>query len=180
MGRFNVSALPGGFHNSTAIPGAIDLYEPVLYPRLMATIVVSSSTTVAQEEEKKKTKKKTKKYTETPSHTSIGSEEEKKKYTPTPPHTSIGSEEQKKNRQTPHTSLAAPPIVLPTNPMTNLMDKTVDRTYTVTYVKPVFMIHVGGTRCVTWSIDRIVQRHACITWGVEFIRAIFFIFFLYV
>ena len=32
-------------------------------------------------------------------------------------------------------------------------------------------LHVGGTRCVTWSIDRIVQRHACITWGVEFIRA---------
>ena len=44
----------------------------------------------------------------------------------------------------------------------------------------VFVVHVGGTRCVTWSIDRIVQRHACITWGVEFIRAIFFIFFLYV
>ena len=126
VGRFNVSALPGGFHNSTAIPGAIDLYEPVLYPRLMATVVVSSSTTVAQEEEKKKTKKKTKKYTETPPHTSIGSEEEKKKNPPTP-----------------HTSLAAPPIVLPTNPMTNLMDKTVDRTYTVTYVKPV--IHVGDT-----------------------------------
>ena len=48
------------------------------------------------------------------------------------------------------------------------------------YVKSVLMIHVGGTRCVTWSIDRIVQRHACITWGVEFIRAIFFIFFFYV
>jgi hypothetical protein len=42
------------------------------------------------------------------------------------------------------------------------------------------VVHVGGTRCVTWSIDRIVQRHACITLGVEFIRAIFFIFFLYV
>ena len=48
------------------------------------------------------------------------------------------------------------------------------------YVKSVFMLHVGGTRCVTWSIDRIIQRHACITWGVEFIRAIFFIFFFYV
>ena len=44
----------------------------------------------------------------------------------------------------------------------------------------VYIIHVGGTRCVTWSIDRIIQRHACITWGVELIRAIFFIFFLYV
>ena len=42
------------------------------------------------------------------------------------------------------------------------------------------IVHVGGTRCVTWSIDRIIQIHACITWGVEFIRAIFFIFFLYV
>jgi hypothetical protein len=44
----------------------------------------------------------------------------------------------------------------------------------------VCMIHVGGTRCVTGSIDRIIQIHARITWGVEFIRAIFFIFFLYV
>ena len=44
----------------------------------------------------------------------------------------------------------------------------------------VFIVHVGGTRCVTWSIDRIVQRHACITWGVELILAMFFIFFLYV
>ena len=42
------------------------------------------------------------------------------------------------------------------------------------------IVHVGGTRGVTWSIDRIVQRHARITWGVEFIRAILFIFFLYV
>jgi hypothetical protein len=48
------------------------------------------------------------------------------------------------------------------------------------YVTSVFVIHVGGTRCVTWSIDRIVQRHACITWGVELILAIFFIIFLYV
>ena len=42
------------------------------------------------------------------------------------------------------------------------------------------IVHVGGTRCVTWSIDRIIQRHACITWGVELILAIFFIFFFYV
>jgi len=35
--------------------------------------------------------------------------------------------------------------------------------------KVVFVVHVGGTRCVTWSIDRIVQRHAWITWGVELI-----------
>ena len=31
------------------------------------------------------------------------------------------------------------------------------------------IVHVGGTRCVTWSIDRIIQIHACITWGVELI-----------
>ena len=47
-------------------------------------------------------------------------------------------------------------------------------------VREVFIIHVGGTCCVTWSIDRIIQIHGCITWGVEFIRAIFFIFFFYV
>ena len=43
-----------------------------------------------------------------------------------------------------------------------------------TYVKSVFLVHVGGTRCVTWSIDRILQIHARITWGVEFIRCNFF------
>ena len=42
------------------------------------------------------------------------------------------------------------------------------------------IVHVGGTRCVTWSIDRIIQIHARITWGVVLILAIFFIFFLYV
>ena len=47
-------------------------------------------------------------------------------------------------------------------------------------VREVFVVHVGGTRCVTWSIDRMIQIHARITWGVEFIRAIFFIFFFYV
>jgi len=30
-----------------------------------------------------------------------------------------------------------------------------------------FIVHVGGTRGVTWSIDRIIQRHARITWGVD-------------
>ena len=48
------------------------------------------------------------------------------------------------------------------------------------YVKSVFLVHVGGTRGVTWSIARIIQIHARITRGVVFIRAIFFIFFLYV
>ena len=45
------------------------------------------------------------------------------------------------------------------------------------FVKLVFIVPVGGTRCVTWSIDRIVQIHARITWGVVLILAIFFIFF---
>jgi hypothetical protein len=40
-------------------------------------------------------------------------------------------------------------------------------------VREGFVVHVGCTRCVTWSIDRIVQRHACITWGVELILAFF-------
>ena len=41
----------------------------------------------------------------------------------------------------------------------------------------VSLVHVGGTRGVTWSIDRIIQIHARITWGVELILAILFIFF---
>jgi hypothetical protein len=52
---------------------------------------------------------------------------------------------------------------------------------TVGYVECVSIVHVGGTRGVTWSIDRIIQRHARVTWGVELIpRHCFFIFFLYV
>ena len=46
-------------------------------------------------------------------------------------------------------------------------------------VREVF-VHVGGTRGVPWSIARSVQRQAWITWGVELILAILFIFFLYV
>ena len=55
-----------------------------------------------------------------------------------------------------------------------------NRTCTTPVREICIIVHVGGTRCVTWSIDRIIQIHACITWGVEFIRAIFFIFFFYV
>ena len=39
-GRYNVTSLKGGLHNSTGIPGAKTLYEPVLWPRLLATVVV--------------------------------------------------------------------------------------------------------------------------------------------
>ena len=40
-GTYTVSSLPGGVHNSSAIKGAKVLYEPVLYPRTLATIVVA-------------------------------------------------------------------------------------------------------------------------------------------
>ena len=43
------------------------------------------------------------------------------------------------------------------------------------YVKPVFVIHVGGTRCVTASTDNIMNRHARITLTVAFIRTCIFI-----
>ena len=38
--------------------------------------------------------------------------------------------------------------------------------------------HVGTTHCVTWSIDRIINMHSRISWGVECIRAIFFHIFI--
>ena len=41
-------------------------------------------------------------------------------------------------------------------------------------VRGVVVVHVGGTRGVTSSIDQMIQIHARITWGVEVIRAIFF------
>ena len=50
----------------------------------------------------------------------------------------------------------------------------------MTYVKPVFIIHVGGTRCVTSSTDNIMKIHARITLNVEFIRGYIFIFLFYV
>ena len=45
-------------------------------------------------------------------------------------------------------------------------------------VREVFVIHVGGTRCVTWSLARSIQIHARITWGVALIRANFVHLFL--
>ena len=44
------------------------------------------------------------------------------------------------------------------------------------YVKSVFIIHVGGTRCVPSSTDNIMKIRARITWTVEFIRTCIFIF----
>jgi len=44
------------------------------------------------------------------------------------------------------------------------------------YVTSLFMIHVGGTRCVTSSTDNIMKIHAWITLTVEFIRGYIFLF----
>ena len=44
------------------------------------------------------------------------------------------------------------------------------------YVKSVFVIHVGGTRCITSSTDNIMKILARITLTVEFIRTCIFIF----
>ena len=47
-------------------------------------------------------------------------------------------------------------------------------------MKLVFVIHVGGTRCVTSSTDNIMKIRARITLTVEFIRTCLFLFLLYV
>jgi hypothetical protein len=48
------------------------------------------------------------------------------------------------------------------------------------YVKLVFVIHVGGTRYVTFSTDNIMNIQARITLKVEFIRTCIFLFSFYV
>ena len=48
------------------------------------------------------------------------------------------------------------------------------------YVKSVFIVHVGGTRCVTSSTDNNLKIRARITLTVEFIRGYIFIFLFYV
>jgi hypothetical protein len=45
-----------------------------------------------------------------------------------------------------------------------------------TYVKSVFIVHVGGTRCVTSSTDNIMKIHVRITLTVEVIRTCIFLF----
>ena len=44
------------------------------------------------------------------------------------------------------------------------------------YVKLVFIVHVGGTRCVTSSTDNIMKIRARSTLTVEFIRTRIFLF----
>ena len=48
------------------------------------------------------------------------------------------------------------------------------------YVKSVFIVHVGCTRCVTSSTDNIMKIHVRITLNVEFIRTCIFLFLFYV
>ena len=48
------------------------------------------------------------------------------------------------------------------------------------YVKSVFTVHVGGTRCVTSSTDNIMNIQARITLKVEFIRTCIVLFLFYV
>ena len=48
------------------------------------------------------------------------------------------------------------------------------------YVKLVFVIHVGGTRCITSSTDHIMKILARITLTVEVIRTCIFLFLCYV
>ena len=43
-------------------------------------------------------------------------------------------------------------------------------------VREVFIVHVGGTRCVTSRTDHIMKMHARITLTVEFIRTCILIF----
>ena len=47
-------------------------------------------------------------------------------------------------------------------------------------VKSVFIVHVGGTRCVPSSTDNILKIRARITLTVEFIRTCIFLFLFYV
>ena len=58
--------------------------------------------------------------------------------------------------------------------------KTVADASGAVYVKSVFIIHVGGTRCVTSSTDNIMKIHARITLTVECIPACIFMFLFYV
>jgi hypothetical protein len=47
-------------------------------------------------------------------------------------------------------------------------------------VREVFIVHVGGTRCVTSRTDNMMNIRARVTLTVEFIPTCIFIFLLYV
>ena len=48
----------------------------------------------------------------------------------------------------------------------------------IRYVKSVFIVHVGGTRCVTSSTDNNMKIRARITLTVEVIRTLYFYIFI--
>ena len=48
------------------------------------------------------------------------------------------------------------------------------------YVKSAFIVHVGGTRCVTFSTANNMNIHVRITLNVECIRTRIFLFLFYV
>ena len=65
--------------------------------------------------------------------------------------------------------------------MSTTAEEAQQRTATqVTQVREVFVIRVGGTRCVTSSTDQIMNIHARIPLTVECIRTCILIFLLYV
>ena len=41
-GRYNITSLPGGIHDSNMIHGSKTMYEPVLFPQMLASVVVGS------------------------------------------------------------------------------------------------------------------------------------------
>jgi hypothetical protein len=59
--------------------------------------------------------------------------------------------------------------------VTTLTHRAINQT-----VREVFIVHVGGTRCVTSSTDNIMNIRARKTLTVEFIRTGIFVFLLYV
>lgn len=42
-GRYNITSLPGGIHDSNMIHGSKTMYEPVLFPQMLASVVVEST-----------------------------------------------------------------------------------------------------------------------------------------
>ena len=72
----------------------------------------------------------------------------------------------------PFSSLVAVVVVAPVEPAMVVVGARM--------VREVFMIHVGGTRCVTSSTANMMKIQARITLTVEFIRTCIFIFLFYV
>ena len=84
---------------------------------------------------------------------------------------SAGARMEEKKYQ-PFSSLVAVVVVAPVEPAMVVVGARM--------VREVFMIHVGGTRCVTSSTGNNMKIQARITLTVEFIRGCIFIFLFYV